>query len=438
MTKPIVHRDLLSVLSLELKQDARSIRDCLQRDPSYLNALMAQIEKLDWSSLEFVLEEPITLSEDGVPLLAKGNALTPTYIKALLGRQLKLRDKEIGPVILEASEATLRHYRQKVTDYFEAVLRRVRESGAAEVSMIHRAIDAQPELGCIHGYFRQIVDGVLSSADTISTALSVVSQKGNDTVVERGTNAALVAMVVLGAYQHFSGEDERRTSLTTMGVAALFQDVSLMLDHNQAVETHSAASAVVAEELGLEAEAVEAIRLHHLKKEECGEALLQSDVPVSAFTRILVTANAFLDMISGPSRVGGFEALKGLNYLAGRGYVDRRAVDILSRLCLPRVKSYIVEQANKIAGFCQTVEGTPVLWPITGDKIPTIFICQDPICPHVSMQVNHLARNVPFCLDGVEVATVPRGDYFTCTFLTPKLKELYDYIQSRARGGEQR
>ena len=36
-----------SVLSLELKQDARSIHDCLTRDSSYLNTLLAQLERLD-------------------------------------------------------------------------------------------------------------------------------------------------------------------------------------------------------------------------------------------------------------------------------------------------------------------------------------------------------------------------------------------------------
>lgn len=436
MPKPIVHRDLLSVLSLELKQDARALRDSLFRDPGSLTNLMARIEKLDWSRLEFVLEEPITLSEDGVPLLAKGTHLTPSYVKALLGRQLQSRERSLGPVVLVPSETTVGHYRRKVSEYFDAVLARVKESGGAEVAQFHRAMELTAELSGIREYFGEIVDGVLTATDNISTILHVVSQRGNETVIERDTNAAFVAMGILAAYQRYGGEEERRRTLTAMGLAALFQDISLMVDHDQPMEGHPDASAAVAEEMGLDGAALCAIRDHHRTRDRFGDPLLQGESSVPLLTRVLVVTNVFLDMVSGSARLGGFEALKGLNHLAAGGYVDRRAVDVLSRLCLPRVKSYVIEQANRIASQCEALDGSPVLWPVTGDKIPAVFLCRSDTCPHVSMQASELARDVPFLLQGVPVATIPRGRYFTCTFLTPKLRELYDYLQSRARGAD--
>ena len=93
-------------------------------------------------------------------------------------------------------------------------------------------------------------------------------------------------------------------------------------------------------------------RDHHKTKTPSGEPVLRSKTTVGEPARLLVVANCFLALAGQRGQVCGVETIKGLNHLAAGGCVDKRAVDVLSRLFLPKVKSMILTRASTLAARC--------------------------------------------------------------------------------------
>lgn len=218
-------------------------------------------------------------------------------------------------------------------------------------------------------------------------------------------NVARAALAVLGEYRRFPADEERRRAFVERPTAGLLQDVSLMADPSVPSRDHTERSRQQILDRGLSVTLAGVVGDHHPTRTPRGKPVLHSTMTLTENARVLVVANCFLSLAAKARKGGGFEAVKGLNHLACSGCVDKAAVDVLSRLSLPLVKAQILARAHKIAGHCPLESSTPVLWPITGDKVPSVFVSNRQDCDNRSEQVNFLARNIPFEVGGEEVTT---------------------------------
>jgi hypothetical protein len=176
---------------------------------------------------------------------------------------------------------------------------------------------------------------------------------------------------------------------------------------------------------------VDLIRFHHRIEDEQGRPVFRSGETLPSTRAVLVSVNVFMGEIQGSTPGKIFETVKNLNYLAHNGFVDALSVKVFARLCLPKLQALILEKADEIAEKCPKGSYNPILWPVTGGKAPTIFLCKNFDCGHRTSQVSCLATNIPFLVNGIQVAVIKKGDYFTCPPCTAALRKLYDYIQKQ-------
>lgn len=434
MSVPLVHVDLFAFLALELDQPAAEIREQLRRHPASIPSLVHQVEQAEISKIALLLSEPIRHSADGTTLLACNAELKPSYLKGLLTRQMENEKSVIGPISLTLTDEVLTHYRNKVSTCLNALVASVREPRDGSLGMLHSTIARTKELQGVEGYVTDLIDTLLSKGDAIPVLLKAIADRRGKDSFRNGIDSAFVATAVLAVYRKWNDDGERKQVLAAVGMAALLQDVSLSLEPDTDPEAHAERSARVAEELGVSETVTGLILWHHLTKNEKGEPVLSTPGFLSEPGKVLVATNVFLDIVNQEGSGSSFETIKRLNHLAAAKYVDPLAVRVLSHLCLPKVKSYVIDNAAKIAGQCTFPEGgAPILWPVAGDKLPSVFLCQTVGCDSLSPQVSHISHAFPFELEGSLIATIDKGDYHTCSLLTEKLKGLYEAIKGQLK-----
>ena len=434
MSVSLVHVDLFAFLSLELGQPASEIRAQLRRHPASLPSLVHQVEQAEISKVPLLLSEPIRHSADGATLLAGNAELKPAYLKGLLTRQMENEKSTIGPISLVPTEAVLAHYRNKITTCFRSLVEAVRVERSGSVGVLHSTITHSKELECIEGTVETVIDLLLAKNEAIPILLKAISDSQGKTSFQSGIDAAFVSMAVLIPYRKWSDDAERRQILEAVGLAAILQDLSLTLEPDTPRESHPERSARVAEELGVSEMVSGLILWHHLTTNEKGAPVLTTPGILSEPAKVLVAVNVFLDIVAQEGSGSSFETMKRMNHLAAAKYVDAMAVRVLSHLCLPKVKSYVIDNAAKIAALCSYEGGpSPILWPVAGDKLPSVFLCQAVGCDFLSPQISHISHPFSFELDGNLIASIDKGDYHTCSLLTEKIKALYEAIKGQLK-----
>jgi hypothetical protein len=434
MDRGIVHKDLFGLLAFELGKPRDALRTQLAGDPTQVFAVADQLERAGFAELGLTLAEPVLDGLNGAPLLAANVTLSPKYLKSLLARQLQSEGVCFGPICLVPSEATLCHYREHLVRSLTSLVEKVRSANDTDLRILHGLIATSPELRDIETCFGHAVETLLASPAFLPVLIEALSAGGSEAVLGGGINAAFVAMAIFASWGGPSDPEVRRRRLVHLGMAALLQDLSLLGASNADADTHVVRSSELAQQLGAAPEVAELIRMHHAVTDEEGRPAQENPDYLAPAEKVLVTANVFLEMVGKEAKGRSFETMKELNYLAENRYLDPEAVRVLCRMFLPRVKAYIIEKAGKIADTCPSRRTRPILWPITGDKVPVVFLCQNEGCPHRTDQVSHVAQALPFWFGGREVATVAKGDYFTCPPLTAHLKRLYEVIESHIKG----
>ena len=136
---------------------------------------------------------------------------------------------------------------------------------------------------------------------------------------------------------------------------------------------------------------VEMIRCHHTIQDADGEPIMARGNVLSESARVLISVNVFLGEIRRRSVGQNFETMKNLTFLADSGLIDAKAIRILAKLYLPKLKAFVLEKACKLAGECLIPGSTPILWPISGDKMPAVFLCHSDDCEHRTDQLIGIA-----------------------------------------------
>lgn len=434
MDHRIVHKDLFGLLAFELGKPRDALRAQLAGDPTQVFAVADQLERIGFGELGLTLAEPVLDGLNGAPLLAANVRLSPKYLKSLLARQLQSEGVAFGPICLVPSEATLRHYREHLVRSLTRLVEKVRSANDTDLRILHGLIATSPELRDVETFFGQAVEAVLAPAGSLPVLIEALSAAGSEAVLGGGINAAFVAMALGASYEDFPDPESRRRRLVNLGMAAVLQDLSLLSGSAADADTHVARSSELAQQMGAVSEVVELIRMHHAVTDEEGRPAQENPDYLAPAEKVLVTANVFLEIAGKEARGRSFETMKELNYLAENRYVDAEAVRVLCRMFLPKVKAYVIEKAGKIAEACPDRRNRPILWPITGDRVPVVFLCQNAECVHRTDQMSHVAQALPFWFAGREIATVAKGDYFTCPPLTGHLKRLYEIIESHIKG----
>ncbi|MBI5016143.1 MAG: hypothetical protein HZB55_11755 [Deltaproteobacteria bacterium] len=429
----IEYADIFELLAPELEQSASALRAALQKDGTGISSVVQSLESSGFDDSGMILSAPVIDHGQAIPLVAEGAKLTTRYVKALLGRQCQDVNTAIGPLKIAPTEALVAHYRSKMRRVLNAIVADVSRARSQGLRRFYGAADSSGHLKVAQECFAEVSEKLLESPECVTSLVRMVAASARRDPFGDGPDAALVAMVLFHQYLDRPGDD--RGALVTIGTAALLQDISLSGENLQrATAQHAAQSAGMAATLGASPRVVGLIRQHHTMTDPQGRPALMSRGFLTPEAKVLVATNAFTDECSQSANGNPFEVAKKLSHLAAQRYVDTRAVRILCRLLLPKLKAYVLEQSDRIAAQCTRAEATPILWPILGDKVPTVFLCQDSLCQHRTEQVSHISRPVVFQVEGQEVASVSAGDYSTCSALTPHLRALHVALQGRGRG----
>jgi hypothetical protein len=426
MPPPIVNRNLFTLLALELALSAEEVQRKAATDTAGADELADEFEQSPLAVLDLVLAEPIRDRADGTPLIAEGGSLSAKKIRSLLNRYSQSCDVPLAPVVLAATEPVVQYYRKKMLKHFDELSRQVREGAGPAARIIRAVFERALQIGDVGAVLGQAQQALLDAPGALSVLLPLLENSASRTPIREGIVSASVAMAVLSAFQRIDGSGGCDPGRMEMGLAALLQDLSLALDPQAERDSHPARSAEIAQRMGFEGAVVDLVAHHHVGELPPSAAAHDS----SPSMRVLVAANTFVQKtIERKGHV--FEAVKIMHYLAEAQLLDKSVVQRFAEMFLPRLKSLVLEQADGLRTQCLQPENRPILWPITGDKVPAVYLCQATACDHKSDQVSHLAQEVPFELGGKVVATVKKGTYFTCPFLTERLQQLYGLIQGK-------
>jgi hypothetical protein len=430
MVELLTFEGLLDFVALELGRDPAVLTQSLRQDPGRSEALADELAGSALARVRLELAAPLRLASGEAPLLAARAELEMKHLNTLLKRQASRLEVPLGPLVLQANASLLGHFQDLIRKRLSPVVDEARGNERVSLLLAQSSCDKLVESG---------VDEALQSLSAhdpfLPLFLRVVSTPAGRALLGSSVNVARVALAVLGEYRRFPSDEKRRHAFAELATAALLQDVSLMANPAVAGSEHAERSRQHTLDLGLGVAVAGAVGDHHRTRTPSGKPVLHSKMTLTENARVLVVANCFLSLAEKSGKGGGFEAVKGLNYLAGSGYVDKAAVDVVSRLFLPRVKALILARAYTIAENCPQGPSAPVLWPITGDKVPSVFVCNRQGCDNLSEQINFLARNIPFEIDGEEVTTVRKGNYYICPLLSARLRDLYNIISQRSRSG---
>ncbi|NTW37603.1 MAG: hypothetical protein HGB17_16125, partial [Syntrophobacteraceae bacterium] len=426
-TQSIVFRDLVSFLAFELDQPPEAVRHVLWRDPSGVPLLLEKLHEsvlFEWGA---TVAEPIFqgASRRGAALVEAKVQLQASYLKRLVEKQIQSADSAIGPISVELTSGVLFHYREKITRKMEALLSEVRKSMAGGVGGIHRLVAGSPELRCVQEYFEEIVASLLGNRHMLQEIVQAFSGGEGAAGLKNGINAALVAMAVLSLYPRPRSPEEKKSQLLEVGMAAVFQDISLLAEPDTPDEKHCELSAQIAAQRGATKGVVELVRLHHTVRTPEGLPILQDPDALGEQAKVLVAINVFLNMVHQDRSGSTVEFMKRLSHLSAGKYIDNTAVSILRRMCLPNLKASLLEGATSIGKGCLQGDSSAILWPIAGDRIPSVFICKNTSCNHRTSQTIFLSRNLPFIVDGRLIDMIDKGDYQVCSLLSVELRKLY-------------
>lgn len=429
----IVFPDLVSFLSFELDQPSEVVRRALWADPAGLPALLEEIGRSELFQWNPTVAEPIFHgpSSRGAALIEANIPLQPDYLARLVERQVKSADTPIGPISMELTSGLLFHYRERISRKMGALLTEVRRSARGGVAGIHRLLSVSPELGCVQEVFEEIVAGLLSNPRMLQTMILAFSENEAGTGLKKGVNTAFVAMSVLAQCSRSVSTDAKKRKLIEIGMAAVLQDISLLSEESLPPEDHPELSAQIASQRGAQENVASLIRLHHTLKAADGSPVLRNGDALSLEARALVVTNTYLDLVDQNLYGGTVELIKRLNHLASEKYIDADAVRVLSRMCLPNIKSSLVDGANEIALSCVQRNKCAIPWPVVGDRIPAVLICKSESCMHRASQTISVTKTIPFIVDDKLLATIPSGDYRVCSLLSVRLRNLYTSVQAQ-------
>ena len=435
MAEPLVFSGILDFVALGLGRDPAALKEALGQDVGRAEALADELAGSPLAQVQLELAEPIYPAVGEAPLLAAGAELGMKHLRTLLKRQVVEPRRPLGPLCLQANASLLGHWQTLLRERILPTVDAARNGGGRSSQLVSQLL---PQSSChtlVETCLDDAVQALTAHEPFVPLFLGMVSNPANRAVLEASVNTARVALAVLGEYRRFPSGEERQSAFQELATAALLQDVSRMEEPDTPPEEHADRSRQRVLDLGLGMAVATLVRDHHKTKTPSGEPVLQSKMTVGELARVLVVANCFFSLAGQRAKGGGFEAIKGLNHLAAGGFVDKGAADVLSRLFLPKEKSMILSRASKLAAHCPQGPTVPVLWPVTGDLVPSVFICNREDCEEQSTQASYIAQNIPFELDGEEITTIRKGNYYLCPNLSDQLKELYHLFAQRNRSG---
>jgi hypothetical protein len=429
--KGLGYDNLLSLLAVELRESPVQLREALLSGSSAPADVIELLEEKGFFETGFCLASPIHDPADGATLLTENSVLKPSYIKALLSRQATDWDHPIGPLWFEPRPPILQHFGGKLRAHFEALVGQARSQRSEGSKRIHRALAHAPILHCVNECFDEVLQALLSEERALGAFLPAITRVESGPTVGKSVDCAFISMAVLALYSQQQPLARRKEYIKPVGTAALLQDLSLLVESSPPLADHAARSAQMAAHLGLGDGVEQAVRFHHQVRDPSGLPALSDATALSVHAKVLVAVNVFLELAAGAFGGSLFEIMKAMNRLAAGRYLDGEAVRALARLYLPKGKCFILEEASAIARRCPKAYAAPVLWPVTGDKVPTVFLCRVENCEHQTDQTSYIAKSVPFIVQGESIGTIHQGEYFTCPHLTGMLERMYAALGSR-------
>jgi hypothetical protein len=433
MNEPIQYPDLLALLSAEVGLSTEQLRQLILSGDAGVDKIELKIEQSNLPNLNITLASSLPNPEDGAPLLAGNVALSPRKLKSLLVRQAQHPEKPIGPVVLTSTEELIAHYREKIERRLNSLIEKVRSTTSDNLSKVHDRIVNAKDIAFVETYFTEIINNLTQTPTSIPIMMSSISTSVNNYCLTKAINTAFISMAVVSRCQTFEHEETRKATLTSVGGAALLQDISLMTGAANTSDEHPGQSSEIARAMGLDETVCQMIGQHHTVTSPTGNPVLELPESQDFATRALVAVNVFLDEVKDAKGASDFEIMKNLTYLADNGFIDAKAVETIGELCLPKIKSFVLERAVALGKYCPYPEAKPILWPIAGEKVPSIFLCPEERCENWSPQLTIIARDIPFEVDSVEITKIEKGEYHTCPMLSKKLKLFYQQLQQKLK-----
>lgn len=422
--------DIFDFLAVELGKSAKDLR-ALAAASEGVERLAAILTEAAFTGELHKLTDPLMSPGESTPLIASDVTLTQSRIKSLINRQLKYPESPIGPLNIAPDEAVMGHYRALLRSHFSQLASSLSSNPSQNIRQLHTAINTVPKLNELQDDYSKVLDLVLASPEAVARILPSLSGGKRDGFAE-SVDASLCAMALRVLCGILGMSHPHKSELLELGMAALLQDVGAKSGMKEEEDPdHPERSAQIAREMGANDTIVELVKNHHRLTNEIGAPLFNSGALISEAEATLISTNAILSELRTNSTGHSFEIAKNLHHLARMGFLDVRVVKAFTRLFLPKIQAVIIEKAEGLKDACALSVNNPILWPVSGGKAPSVFICRHFDCEYATPQISRLATDIPFKIDGRVIAVITKGEYFTCPLLTKHLKTLYQRIQEQ-------
>ncbi len=410
--------DAFSIIADDLNLSPDQLVITARQNP---DDLKKELEHSGLANLPFILEDDLLVRGSKAPILARGMDLMKN-IDAVF-RILQLEQSFIKPPSIRPDVRLNNYLKNKISADLEKIARTVRNSKklGALFQRAEQNQDVQFALKNLTVTFQKY----LSSPEVIAALWSSLKDDRRSSLMEDCVNASLLAMIAAAAHFQMDQTPEkslRRAQIANIGLSALFQDLSLLVNNDLDTDIndqHANLSAKLVQDLGLPQDCIAAITHHHRITDEKGRPILETSSPVLC-ERILVCTNYFLRcVLKKYFDLSVDEAIYIMHYYARRLYFDETIVMALGHMGIGGLKSRIIAMAAKLLQQCEHgIE--PHLWDINA-AVPNRIICSYNNCKQLGNEQVYLFRPVMFETSEHRFS-IPAGEYRHCRKLTEELR----------------
>lgn len=373
----------------------------------------------------------------GQQTLLNAGADLGARIDAVVKRQVKNPDARLGPVVLAAGDDTVARYKGKVLAMLAPVLENVTPASDPMLQRFYRSLGEQ-EAGLVATRLRAGIDQALTTSAGLGHLLRATRDPTSASVWERSVASALVCSAMAKSWSRERSAEPRPDHSEALSLAALFQDLSLLLFpslEGEGPARHAVRSGQLVREMGFGADVGYYAERHHQLLVDDGEdedllPPVEEGLPERAAAALLVVANLFVSSAWGETEGNkDIEAIKGLHFLSADRVVERSPVVTLTRLYLSKRLAFYMEKAEELARKCTHPKDVlPVLWNIVNHRPPQKIICSHAHCDQLGSQITWVAQPISVNFDGRVLGEVHKGEYLSCRLLTTELEKLFKEI----------
>ncbi len=412
----MVSYDAFALIADDLKLSPEQLFVTARQNPVNLKD---EIQRSKIAKLPFILEEDLLVRGSKAPILARGMDLMKN-IDAVF-RILQLEQNFIRPPKIKPDTKLNNYLKNRISADLERISRKVRAS--KKLGALFQRAEKNKDVEYALKNLTVALNKYLSSPEVIAALWNSLRDSRGSSLMEDSVNTALIAMITTAAYFQVDrplARPLRRAFITHIGLSALFQDISVLINgaSEDDLRDHASRSAELAKNLDLPREFIAAIANHHRVTDYKGRPILESTRPALS-ERILVCITYFLLCVMRKNfDLSLAEAMYVMNHYARRLYFDRMVVLALGQMGVGGFKSRIISEAAELVQQCD-YGYEPYLWDVNA-AIPNRIICRHPSCRYLGKERVTLFRRVLFETPEHRF-NIPEGEYRHCQKLTGQL-----------------